>query len=516
MLDEPTVDDQHANSQIAAIAAGELVARLVITQGNDIGQEVEIRPGKSYTIGRAIDNDVVLTDIAVSRKHFDLRFEDGAWVIVDRGSGNGTVVNGNVEDNPFMLANGDTIEIGNTVFRFDQPNAAGRPMNTFDVDMDEELSTVAGKPMRNDRSGARARPARARVMYARPKTLPPPTPIRPRSPSTFPAPPQHDGAAPAAAARVDDAAAADGGPCAAMPRRRRRRPRRCSPASRTRRRSAARCDVSRASRRRSAPLMANYPQYSELPPGRNLGPLMISPNGQRHDASTAHVSPTPYDGRDDAAAGAAARDAERPAELAHEDDPRRRRPRAARGRHDDRDRELGRLEVARHRARSGVRRREGLGDDAQVDARLPAPAPSETPKQEPPPQEPPKQIAVVRTPTQDPPKQETPKQIVTPAEAGDAEEGSAQAGREEGSAARDAQADREEGSAARDPRSESPRQEIRRSASPPRRYRRGAHEGRRAVSREALHRGGERARRPRRRAPTSPRRRSCGTSRTST
>src|SRR3569623_2624882 len=121
MLDEPTVDDQNANSQIAALSPA-MIARLVITQGNDVGQEIEIRPGKSYTIGRAIDNDVVLTAIAVSRKHFDLRFQDGAWVLFDRGSGNGTVVNGNVEDNPFMLASGDTIEIDNTVFRFDQPN----------------------------------------------------------------------------------------------------------------------------------------------------------------------------------------------------------------------------------------------------------------------------------------------------------------------------------------------------------------------------------------------------------
>src|SRR3569623_3470179 len=141
-LDEPTVDDQHVAEIANNLAQGQ--ARLIIAQGNDVGQEFEIRPGKSYTNGRAIDNDVVLTDIAVSRKHFDLRFQDGAWVIFDRGSGNGTVVNGNVEDNPFMLASGDTIEIGNTVFRFDQPNAPVRPMNTFDVDMDEELSTVAG------------------------------------------------------------------------------------------------------------------------------------------------------------------------------------------------------------------------------------------------------------------------------------------------------------------------------------------------------------------------------------
>jgi hypothetical protein len=178
-LDEPTVDDQHAPALSAITIRPDPVARLMITQGNDAGQDIEIRPGKTYTIGRAIDNDVVLTDIAVSRKHFDLKFEHGAWVIVDRGSGNGTIVNGNLEDNPFMLASGDVIEIGNTVFRYEQTSAAPRAAErTYDVD-DEEMSTVAGKPVRDDVEVA---PARS----ARPKTLPPPTPLRVATPSTLP------------------------------------------------------------------------------------------------------------------------------------------------------------------------------------------------------------------------------------------------------------------------------------------------------------------------------------------
>src|SRR6185312_13411443 len=41
-------------------------------------------------------------------------------------------------------------------------------------------------------------------------------------------------------------------------------------------------------------LFADYPQYSDMPPGQNLGPLVVSPNGQRPDMSTAHVSLTPY------------------------------------------------------------------------------------------------------------------------------------------------------------------------------------------------------------------------------
>src|SRR5690242_2686444 len=126
-LDESTVDDGRASPAISAIAQPVAeAARLVITQGNDLGRDLAIRPGKTYTIGRGLDNDLVLTDIAVSRKHFDLRHEDGAWVIVDCGSGNGTIVNGNLEDHPFMLANGDSIEIGNTMFRFEQANGAAR------------------------------------------------------------------------------------------------------------------------------------------------------------------------------------------------------------------------------------------------------------------------------------------------------------------------------------------------------------------------------------------------------
>jgi hypothetical protein len=203
-LEEPTVDDQHVNPAIVAITPPSM-SRLMITQGKDAGQELSIAPGKSYTIGRAVDNDFVLSDIAVSRKHFDLRHEDGAWVIVDRGSGNGTVVNGNVEDHPFVLANGDQIEIGNTVFRFEHANghAAARPasvhveidlepprelLDSQDVsadDDDDELSTVAGKPMRQELIDA-ATPIQAPLReMPRAKTLPPPMPSRSR-PMTAP------------------------------------------------------------------------------------------------------------------------------------------------------------------------------------------------------------------------------------------------------------------------------------------------------------------------------------------
>src|SRR5580698_10487293 len=66
-LEEPTMDDQRANAALAnlpVLTPSEMVtpvtiAKLMCTGGNDAGREFDLRPGKSYSIGRAIDNDVV-------------------------------------------------------------------------------------------------------------------------------------------------------------------------------------------------------------------------------------------------------------------------------------------------------------------------------------------------------------------------------------------------------------------------------------------------------------------------
>ncbi|HEY4056239.1 MAG TPA: FHA domain-containing protein, partial [Kofleriaceae bacterium] len=181
MLDEPTVDDQRANQSIQMVApAVTAQARLVVTAGNDRGRELIVAPGKSYTIGRGLDNDLVLTDIAVSRKHFDIRFEGSHWIVQDRGSGNGTLVNGNVEDAAFMLANSDVLEIGNTTFRIDIPNGLARASNnalpTVDVPLDDdedEGSTINGAPI-EEKPSRRVATKPGATPGPRPRTVPPP------------------------------------------------------------------------------------------------------------------------------------------------------------------------------------------------------------------------------------------------------------------------------------------------------------------------------------------------------
>ena len=126
-------------------------ASLVVTAGSDRGREFILDATRRMTVGRGLDNDIVLTDLTVSRKHFDLSFDatDGSprWVLSDRGSGNGSLINDRVEDEPFVLNHNDRIEIGQTEFRFDHPSAPAR----FPTPRPAELSAAGEHDTANDR-----------------------------------------------------------------------------------------------------------------------------------------------------------------------------------------------------------------------------------------------------------------------------------------------------------------------------------------------------------------------------
>ena len=82
------------------------------------------RPSQTYplskpvvTLGRLSDCDVVLEDPGASRRHAEIRREDGSYVIIDLGSTNGTMVNEATVDER-QLEEGDRITIGRTVLEF--------------------------------------------------------------------------------------------------------------------------------------------------------------------------------------------------------------------------------------------------------------------------------------------------------------------------------------------------------------------------------------------------------------
>ena len=85
------------------------------------------------SIGRGADNDIVLNDFSVSRRHAYLKKEDGAWVIHDNQSTNGV----RIHDQPVPMAtvkDGDSAVIGTFVLRFrDDPTVSRHdPAALFD------------------------------------------------------------------------------------------------------------------------------------------------------------------------------------------------------------------------------------------------------------------------------------------------------------------------------------------------------------------------------------------------
>jgi cytochrome P450/NADPH-cytochrome P450 reductase len=77
---------------------------------------VQPQPAKTLSIGRAPDNDIVVSSRGVSHRHAELRNVAGALSIVDLGSTNGTFVNGQrVTAAP--LSEGDVVGIGSSTFR---------------------------------------------------------------------------------------------------------------------------------------------------------------------------------------------------------------------------------------------------------------------------------------------------------------------------------------------------------------------------------------------------------------
>jgi len=68
--------------------------------------------GDVATIGRQATCTVHIPDINVSRLHAELRRSGDSWSIEDRGSTNGTKVNGEIIVTPTALQAGDTVSLG--------------------------------------------------------------------------------------------------------------------------------------------------------------------------------------------------------------------------------------------------------------------------------------------------------------------------------------------------------------------------------------------------------------------
>ena len=110
--------------------------------------------GAITTIGRALENDIVITSKRVSREHARLQRDGWRVVLEDLGSTNGTFLNDERVLEPIALHDGDCIKIGDVALAFHDPDITYRDtlFPTLEVDaaagvvrIDRRVVTLSSK-----------------------------------------------------------------------------------------------------------------------------------------------------------------------------------------------------------------------------------------------------------------------------------------------------------------------------------------------------------------------------------
>lgn len=103
---------------------------ITVLSGVSLGDvfRFDLEEGHSITIGRAQENDIVLQDAVVSRKHSKLEARPDGIYIVDLGSTHGTIHMGfrllPGDENGRLMSDGDEFKIGEPIFRANYSAAA--------------------------------------------------------------------------------------------------------------------------------------------------------------------------------------------------------------------------------------------------------------------------------------------------------------------------------------------------------------------------------------------------------
>jgi hypothetical protein len=134
LLAPPEEEQQAEDPQPQAPSAGDFGHTMVYSPSRDArriepasdrrqallvgGGRRNVLSGSRVVVGRSREADIVLQDPNVSRRHAELRRDDGGWQIVDLGSTNGIKVNGRRVDSQ-QLSAGDQVTIGVTDLTFE-------------------------------------------------------------------------------------------------------------------------------------------------------------------------------------------------------------------------------------------------------------------------------------------------------------------------------------------------------------------------------------------------------------
>jgi len=125
--EEEIASEKTAIIDLSAFSGHAADAKLTIVDGKDSGKNIEITKDEILA-GRSLDNDFVISDISVSRKHFKITKDGTRFIISDMGSGNGIKVNG-TKTTSATLSDGDIISVGARQIKFEilNPELKAKP-----------------------------------------------------------------------------------------------------------------------------------------------------------------------------------------------------------------------------------------------------------------------------------------------------------------------------------------------------------------------------------------------------
>lgn len=161
--------------------------RAQITHVDPDGREFTLELGRICTIGRSAGNDIQVSDQRASKRHAELRWDNGRFFLVDLGSANGTLLNGEYVDQS-QLQHDDELVIGRTMLIFQAPESIPEPRleHTSPESQGTEVAEAYQEaPKETERPAPEAPPPRA------PPPRAPPAPVEPEPPpaSVEPEPP---------------------------------------------------------------------------------------------------------------------------------------------------------------------------------------------------------------------------------------------------------------------------------------------------------------------------------------
>lgn len=115
--------------------------RLTVLQPNLGPLRIDAQ-GPLITLGRATECTVPIKDRYLSRKHAEIAFAEGAWIVRDLGSVNGTMLNGMKINGTLPLRPGDRITLGDSEVVF-EPEDPSSQSKLIALDSDSQSRNIA-------------------------------------------------------------------------------------------------------------------------------------------------------------------------------------------------------------------------------------------------------------------------------------------------------------------------------------------------------------------------------------